>query len=239
MKLRPPRSFRNRTLAASLALGLSAALSGCSTQSSPPRNWGTCGLAGGVIGTGVGAGAGFGIAQLATPHPTTSDYGATIGGGAAVGAIIGAVVGHQICDPLIPPPPPPVAMAKEVPPPPPPPPAPVTHEKLVLRGVHFDFNKSNIRPGDGAILDEAAEILKAHPNVTIYGDGYCDAIGGVEYNLKLSQRRADSVAKYLEGQGIAASRIIPRGFGKTDFVAPNDTDEGRAQNRRVELKPTE
>jgi outer membrane protein OmpA-like peptidoglycan-associated protein len=47
------------------------------------------------------------------------------------------------------------------------------------------------------------------------------------------------VARYLEGEGIPESRLIPRGFGKTNFVAPNDTDEGRAQNRRVELKPTE
>jgi OOP family OmpA-OmpF porin len=109
----------------------------------------------------------------------------------------------------------------------------------VLRGVHFDFNKSNIRPGDAAILDEAVEILKAHPDVTIYVDGYCDAIGSEEYNLKLSQRRAESVAKYLEDKGIPTARLIPRGFGKTNFVAPNDTDEGRAQNRRVELVPTE
>ena len=71
----------------------------------------------------------------------------------------------------------------------------------MLRGVHFDFNKSKIRPGDAAILDEAVEILKAHPDVNIYVDGYCDAIGSEEYNLKLSQRRADAVAKYLEDHG--------------------------------------
>jgi OOP family OmpA-OmpF porin len=104
--------------------------------------------------------------------------------------------------------------------------------------VHFDFNKSNIRAGDAAILDEAVGILQSHPDVNIYVDGYCDAIGSEEYNLKLSQRRADSVAKYLEDHGIASSRLIPRGFGKTNFVASNDTDEGRAQNRRVELVPT-
>jgi OOP family OmpA-OmpF porin len=115
----------------------------------------------------------------------------------------------------------------------------VVRQKLVLRGVHFDFNKSKIRPGDAAILDEAADTLKSHSNVNVYVDGYCDAIGSEEYNLKLSQRRSDSVADYLEGKGIPSSQLIPRGFGKTDFVAPNDTDEGRAQNRRVELKPTD
>ncbi len=109
----------------------------------------------------------------------------------------------------------------------------------MLRGVHFDFNKSKIRPGDAAILDEAADTLKSHSNVNIYVDGYCDAIGSEEYNLKLSQRRAEAVAKYLEAKGIPAAQLIPRGFGKTNFVASNDTDEGRAQNRRVELNPTD
>ena len=239
MKHQPPRSFRNRTLASCIAFGLAAAIGGCSTQSPPPRNWGNCGLVGGVIGTAVGAGAGFGVAQLNEGHPNTEEYAATMAGGGVIGAIIGAVVGHEICDPVITPPPPAPVVAAAPQPPPPPPPAPAQHEKLVLRGVHFDFNKSNIRPGDAAILDEAAEILKAHSEVTIYDDGYCDAIGSEAYNLKLSQRRANSVAKYLAGQGIPGTRLIPRGFGKTDFVAPNDTDEGRAQNRRVELKPTE
>jgi len=109
----------------------------------------------------------------------------------------------------------------------------------VLRGVHFDFNKYNIRPGDAAVLDEAAATLQANPNVTINVNGYCDAIGSDEYNLKLSQKRADAVANYLSEKGIASSRLITHGYGKTDFVATNDTAEGRAQNRRVELVPTE
>ena len=115
----------------------------------------------------------------------------------------------------------------------------IHHERLVLRGVHFDFNKSNIRAGDAAILDEAGETLRANPNVSIDVDGYCDAIGSEEYNLKLSQRRADAVSDYLEEHGIPSSQLVPRGFGKTNFVAPNDTDEGRAQNRRVELNPAQ
>jgi len=112
-------------------------------------------------------------------------------------------------------------------------------QKLVLRGVHFDFNKYNIRPGDAAILDEAATTLKANPNVTIDVNGYCDAIGSVEYNLRLSDARANAVVNYLVQQGIPASQLVPHGFGKTDFVAPNNTAEGRAQNRRVELVPEE
>ena len=107
----------------------------------------------------------------------------------------------------------------------------------MLRGVHFDFNKYNIRPGDAAVLDEAATTLQAHPGIVVHVNGYCDAIGSVDYNLRLSQKRAEAVANYLEQRGIPASTMIIQGFGKTDFVAPNDTDEGRAQNRRVELVP--
>ena len=123
------------------------------------------------------------------------------------------------------------------PPPPPPPPAPPPQAKLVLRGVHFDFNKYNIRPGDAAVLDEATATLKEHPNVTVDVNGYCDAVGSEDYNLKLSEKRANSVVDYLEKAGIPANRMMPHGYGKTNFVATNSTAEGRAQNRRVELVP--
>jgi len=108
-----------------------------------------------------------------------------------------------------------------------------------LRGVHFDFDKYNIRPGDAAILDEAAATLQANPNVTVNVNGHTDAIGTEEYNLGLSNRRADAVVNYLTEKGIPASRLIPHGYGKSQPVATNDTPEGRAQNRRVELVPVE
>ncbi len=140
----------------------------------------------------------------------------------------GAEAGPAVC-----------AAPATTPPPPPPPPPPPVRQKLVLRGVHFDFNKARIRPGDAAILDEAASTLKANPNVTVNVNGYCDAIGSEEYNLKLSDRRADAVVNYLVKDGIPSSQLIPHGYGKTDFVAPNNTAEGRAQNRRVELVPND
>jgi OOP family OmpA-OmpF porin len=87
------------------------------------------------------------------------------------------------------------------------------------------------------ILDEAADILTQHSGVAVNVDGYCDAIGGVAYNLRLSRRRAQAVVNYLENKGIAGDRLIPHGYGKTNFVATNRTAEGRAQNRRVELVP--
>jgi OOP family OmpA-OmpF porin len=107
----------------------------------------------------------------------------------------------------------------------------------VLRGVHFNFDKSFIRDVDKPVLDEAAETVKGNPNVKVDVNGYCDAIGGVQYNQKLSERRAASVAAYLEDKGIPAAQLMPQGFGKTNFVATNKTKEGRAENRRVELIP--
>jgi outer membrane protein OmpA-like peptidoglycan-associated protein len=123
------------------------------------------------------------------------------------------------------------------PPPPPPPPPPVAQQKMVLRGVHFAFNRATIRPEDEPVLDEAAENIKASSNTKVDVNGYCDAIGSARYNLRLSQRRAEAVVNYLENKGVSASQLTPHGFGKTNFVASNRTADGRAQNRRVELVP--
>lgn len=132
------------------------------------------------------------------------------------------------------PPPPVVAEA----PPPPPPPAPVK-KRIVLRGVNFDFNKSNIRPVDVPVLEEAVSTLKAENLPGVTAIGYTDAIGTDAYNLKLSERRADSVKNWLVDHGIPASKITAMGRGKADPVATNETADGRAQNRRVELKVAE
>jgi outer membrane protein OmpA-like peptidoglycan-associated protein len=201
-----------------------------------PREWDGCALGGALIGAAVGGLSSYFIAANTGSGTDRSDVKAVyvpiftiIGGG------IGAVAGHYICDPIIPPPPPAPVVAEAPPPPPPPPPAP--QERIVLRGVHFDFNRSNIRPDAMPILDEAAEILGKHPDVTVDVNGYCDIIGGYAYNMRLSDRRSASVARYLESKGIAASRLVTHGYGKTHFVATNRTAEGRAQNRRVELVP--
>jgi outer membrane protein OmpA-like peptidoglycan-associated protein len=127
-----------------------------------------------------------------------------------------------------PPPPPPVAQA--------PPPPPPTKEKIVLRAVHFDFNKATIRPDAQPILDEAVRMLKERGEVSVIVEGHTDSIGSDAYNMKLSMRRADAVKRYLVEHGIAASRITTEGFGKRQPVASNATAEGRAQNRRVELR---
>jgi outer membrane protein OmpA-like peptidoglycan-associated protein len=120
----------------------------------------------------------------------------------------------------------------EAPPPPPPPPV---KEKIVLRGVHFDFDKANIRADARPILDQAVETLKEHGAVHVTVAGYTDSIGSEEYNQRLSVRRADAVRDYLVEHGIDASRLSVVGHGESDPVASNDTEDGRAQNRRVEL----
>jgi outer membrane protein OmpA-like peptidoglycan-associated protein len=117
-------------------------------------------------------------------------------------------------------------------PPPPPPPA---KKKIVLRSVYFDFNKSNIRPDARPVLDEAARTFKEEGGIAVLCAGDTDSVGSDAYNMKLSLRRANSVRDYLVNHGIAPSRIRTEGFGESRPVASNDTADGRAQNRRVEL----
>lgn len=136
--------------------------------------------------------------------------------------------GTPAAPPPPPPPPPPVAQA----PPPPPPPA---KKKIVLRGVNFDFDKATIRPDAARILDEAVATLKAEPDIEVLIVGHTDSIGSEAYNLRLSQRRAQAVRDYLVKHGISAARLKVKGMGESQPVASNDTAEGRAQNRRVEL----
>jgi len=133
----------------------------------------------------------------------------------------------QAAPPPPPPPPPPVAAA--------PPPPPPVKKKIVLRSVHFDFNKYNIRADAVPVLDEAAKILKEEGTVAVIVEGHTDSVGSDAYNMKLSKRRADAVRSYLVDHGVSASRISTEGYGKRRPVASNDTADGRAQNRRVEL----
>ena len=143
-------------------LGLTLLLSGCA-RLEQNRELGWCTVGGIAAGALIGAGAGTGVGYASEGDDgSRSRVIAGALGGAAIGAIVGGVAGHYLCDPIVQPPPvsPPPPPPAIVPPPPPPPPV---REKLVLRGVHFDFNKSKIRPGDAAVLDEAASTLKANP----------------------------------------------------------------------------
>ncbi len=105
---------------------------------------------------------------------------------------------------------------------------------LVLRGVNFAFDSSELDAKAKAILDEAAEVIKQHPDKTIVLAGWTDSKGTDAYNAKLSQRRASSVKAYLGTQGIPASRMMAIGNGKS-FKYDNSTEEGRYMNRRTEV----
>jgi OOP family OmpA-OmpF porin len=102
--------------------------------------------------------------------------------------------------------------------------------------VYFDFDKSNIRPDARATLDEAVRILKAEPGQIVIAEGHTDSKGTDQYNEALSLRRARAVRDYLIKGGIPANDIKVEGFGESKPVASNETDEGRQQNRRVELR---
>jgi len=108
-------------------------------------------------------------------------------------------------------------------------------EKILLEGVRFKPDGSGLRPSSQPILDSAVELLKSHPDMKVYVDTYCDPTGGKRLNLRLSEQRAAIASAYLEDHGIASDRLIARGFGATHFIARNETADGRAQNRRIEL----
>ena len=104
-----------------------------------------------------------------------------------------------------------------------------------LEGVTFEFNKTRLRPDAQTILTWVIGIMQKYPDLQVELAGYTDSIGSAAYNLKLSQKRAESVKAYLVEKGIDASRIQAKGYGKENPVASNKTDEGREYNRRVEL----
>jgi outer membrane protein OmpA-like peptidoglycan-associated protein len=128
----------------------------------------------------------------------------------------------------------PVAAAPE-PAPPAPVAEPVPVATLVLEGVNFEFDKAVIRPQDYPILDQNIVALKEWGDVDVEVAGHTCSIGTEEYNLGLSQRRAEAVRNYLVSKGVSADRLTVRGYGESRPAVSNATREGRAQNRRVEL----
>jgi len=103
--------------------------------------------------------------------------------------------------------------------------------------VLFDFDSAEIKSEANPMLDEAVGILKKNPAIKVEIDGHTDNVGPAAYNMKLSERRANSIMKYFVDHGVNAERLTIKGFGLTKPAASNDTKEGRAKNRRVELTP--
>jgi outer membrane protein OmpA-like peptidoglycan-associated protein len=108
-------------------------------------------------------------------------------------------------------------------------------EKFILRGINFETGSAALTPDSYAVLDQVVRSLMAYPEVKIEIKGYTDSVGDWDYNLDLSQRRADAVKNYLVNSGIAADRVVSKGYGEADPVASNKTAGGRAENRRIEF----
>lgn len=155
------------------------------------------------------------------------------------------------------------------PPPPPPPPAPVDSDqdgvidpndacpgtpygmkvddrgcaiktaKLVLRDINFEFDSSKLLPSAMKSLDKVVDGLRGQPTMMLKIEGHTDSKGTDAYNLKLSQRRAAAAREYLVSQGIDGSRLVAAGMGEGQPVSSNATEEGRAENRRVEFSVTQ
>ncbi len=107
---------------------------------------------------------------------------------------------------------------------------------IILKGVNFAFDSAELTAKSKDILDEWVGKLKAEPSNKVELAGHCDEKGSVAYNQSLSERRAQSVVDYFVSKGIAANRLKAVGYGKSKPIASNATEEGRAQNRRVELQ---
>jgi len=102
--------------------------------------------------------------------------------------------------------------------------------------VLFDFNKYNLKPEAKDVLDQVVDYLKSDKYQKVIVEGHTDSIGSQSYNLKLSRKRAASVADYLIDNGLPAEKIKVVGYGESKPKYPNDTEEHRAKNRRVEIK---
>lgn len=181
-----------------------------------------------AIGGGGGAALGAGIGAL-----IGKGKGAAIGAGAgaAVGAAVGAIIGKHMDNQQ-------KKLEEQL--------KNAEVEKAEVSGMQaikvtfpggilFATGKSNIQPAAQAELAEFAKSLEQNPLTDVVIGGYTDNTGSMEANTRVADARANAVKSFLEGKGIAASRIQAKGFPMQDYVASNDTKEGQAKNRRVEI----
>jgi Outer membrane protein and related peptidoglycan-associated (lipo)proteins len=210
-----------KVLSILLAATLVFSVAGCSSWSKTAN--------GGLIGGGAGAAIGAGIGILLGGDAQSAAIGAAVGAGVGGGA--GAIIGNRMDK-----------KAEEL---------AAALEDVKIEditdvngfrgkkytfdgGILFGFNSSNLSDGAKEELKKFADIMKSEPVVvTIYG--HTDNVGTEEANQKVSAKRADAVASYLKKCGMDKDNMISRGMSFTMPVASNDTEEGRAQNRRVEI----
>ena len=173
------------------------------------------GIAGAIVGGVLGNNRGSGNAKR----------GVAIGGvvGAATGAIVGAMMDRQERE---------LRQIEGV---------DVTRidedelKVTVKNEVLFDYNSTALRSVSRDALEEMADVFERYPDTTIVVAGHADSTGSASYNQRLSERRADSVSRYLENLGVRGSRIDPVGYGESQPRASNNTASGRQLNRRVEI----
>jgi outer membrane protein OmpA-like peptidoglycan-associated protein len=176
---------------------------------------------GGVIGAGAGGAVGGVIGHAAG----NTALGAIIG--AAVGGTAGVLIGNEMDKRA-------AEMRKDI--------QGARIERIgegikitFDTGLLFDWDKSDLRAQAKTNIESLAKILNKYPDTNVLVEGDTDNTGAEDYNLKLSERRAQAVASYLMGQSVSGSRISTVGLGETNPIASNDTDYGRQQNRRVEV----
>ena len=176
-------------------------------------------------GAGVGAAAGAIVGAILGNQGGNSRTGAVIG--AAVGAAIGGGAGHSMDQ-----------QQKELQQIPNVEVTRPTENQIDVRltsDILFDFNSSDLRPESRQTLNQLADNFDRYPDEVFDIEGHTDSIGSHDYNMALSQRRADSVGNYLESQRVPRQQINPLGYGPDRPKASNDTPEGRQLNRRVEI----
>jgi outer membrane protein OmpA-like peptidoglycan-associated protein len=196
-----------------LLLAGSVVFTGCAGMSQKQR--------GAVIGATTGAAVGGVIGN----QTGSTARGAIIG--AVVGGAAGAIIGHQMDQQA-------KELEQNIP--------GATIERVgegidvtFASGILFPFNSTDILPDGRTNLQQLANSLQKYPNSDILIVGHTDSVGTDAYNMDLSLRRAQSAAAYLQSLGVPAARLQTSGRGESEPVAPNDTEEGRARNRRVEI----
>lgn len=204
---------RKLTLFTLLAITASLVLSGCSSWSNAAK--------GAVFGTGGGAAAGAVIGK------TLGNTAAGAIAGAAVGGTVGTIIGRNMDKKA-------EEMNEEL--------EGVTIQRVEEgiavsfdSGILFSFDSSNLRPTAQENLQKLTEILNRDDETILMIVGHTDSTGDETYNMRLSERRAQSAANYMIRQDLDESRVRTEGRGETEPIATNSTDEGRQENRRVEV----
>lgn len=114
--------------------------------------------------------------------------------------------------------------------------APAKPEIIKLSGIQFPHDSAELTPASIAILDKAVDTLNRRAKINVEVAAHTDSSGAASYNEALSSRRAASVMNYLQSKGISANRLSSKGYGEAQPIVSNTTAEGRAENRRVELR---